>query len=197
MSQAIRSFIAIELPDGIQSGLENTQQELKSMRLRARWVKPRNIHLTLKFLGDIDPSDIDNIAGAMDDAVREFAPFTLKVGGIGFFPGIKRPRVVWVGLGGDSQILFDLQRKLEDRLAAVGFPKEKRAFKAHLTLGRIRDAVHPDIAGRAIQQFARSAGQHFTADRIILFKSDLKPTGAEYSKLKETKLREWPRSNDE
>ena len=188
MSQAIRSFIAIELPDGIKSGLENTQQELKSMQLRARWVKPGNIHLTLKFLGNIDPLDIDNIAGAMDDAAREFAPFTLKVSGIGFFPGIKRPRVVWVGLGSDGQILFDLQRNLEDRLAVVGFPKEKRAFKAHLTLGRIRDAVHPDIAGRAIQQFARPAGQHFTADRIILYKSDLKPTGAEYSKLKETKL---------
>jgi len=151
-------------------------------------VKPGNIHLTLKFLGDIDPLDIDNIAGAMDDAAREIAPFTLRVGGIGFFPGIKRPRVVWVGLGGDSQILFDLQRKLEDRLASAGFPKEKRAFKAHLTLGRIRDAVHHDTAGRAIQHFTRPAGQHFTADRIILFKSDLKPTGAEYSKLKETKL---------
>jgi 2'-5' RNA ligase len=188
MSQNIRSFIAIELPDGIKSVLENIQQELKSMRLRARWVKPKNIHLTLKFLGNVDPLDIDNIAGAIDDAAREFAPFTLKVGGIGFFPGIKRPRVVWVGLDGDSQILLDLQRNLEDHLAALGFQKEKRAFKAHLTLGRIRNAVHPDIAGRAIEPSTGPGEQQFTADRIILFKSDLKPTGAEYSKLKETRL---------
>jgi 2'-5' RNA ligase len=152
-------------------------------------VRPENIHLTLKFLGNINPADIENIGGVMSDAAHEFTPFTLKIGGLGFFPGIKRPRIVWVGLGGESQILFNLQRNLEDRLAALGFPKEKRGFKAHLTLGRIRDAVHQSIAGQALERFSEPGDQQFTADRIILFRSELNPSGAKYSKLKETGLR--------
>ena len=138
MSQTIRSFIAIELPEGVVALLGKLQQDLKAIRLKAGWVQPSNIHLTLKFLGDIKADDIDKIGGAMQEAVKGCEPFRLTVGGIGFFPGIKRPRVIWVGVGGQTQPLFALQRSLEDRLAAVGFPKEKRSFKGHLTLGRFR-----------------------------------------------------------
>ena len=189
MSQTIRSFIAFELPAGVISLLDNVQQELKSLRLKARWVRPQNIHLTLKFLGNIKPADIEDIGGAMADAVRDCAPFTLTVGGIGFFPGIKRPRVIWVGLGGAKPTLLNLQRNLEDRLATVGFPKEKRSFKAHLTLGRIRQAVNPNTVGQAMQDYSDLGNLQFTADRIILFKSDLKPSGAVYSQLKQADLK--------
>ncbi len=188
MSQTIRSFIAFELPEAVISLLGKVQQELKSLRLKVRWVRPENIHLTLKFLGNINPGDIENIGGAMSDAARDCAPFTLTVGGIGFFPGIKRPRIIWVGLGGEIQVLLNLQRNLEDRLATVGFPKEKRSFKAHLTLGRIRQAVNPSKIGQAIQEYSDSGNQKFTADRVILFKSDLKPSGAEYLQLKQVGL---------
>ena len=188
MSQSIRSFIAIELPESVKSLLDNLQQELKALRLKARWVRPQNIHLTLKFLGNIDPAGIEDIGAAMADAVGSCAPFTLIVGGIGFFPGIKRPRVIWVGLGGAQAELLDLQRRLEDRLATVGFPKEKRSFNAHLTLGRIRPAVDPKILGRAIQDYSDLGNLKFCADRIILFKSDLKPSGAVYSHLKQAEL---------
>ncbi len=189
MSQTIRSFIAFELPAGVISLLDYVQQELKSLRLKARWVRPRNIHLTLKFLGNIKPADIEDIGVAMADAVRDCAPFTLTVGGIGFFPGIKRPRVIWVGLGGAKPTLLNLQRNLEDRLATVGFPKEKRSFKAHLTLGRIRQAVNPNTVGQAMQDYSDLGNLQFTADRIILFKSDLKPSGAVYSQLKQADLK--------
>jgi len=188
MSQTIRSFIAIELPDTIIALLNDLQQELKSLRLNVRWVRPENIHLTLKFLGDINPGDIECIDGAMADAAAEFAPFTLSVCGLGVFPGMKRPRVVWVGLGAEIQALLDLQQNLEARLAAVGFPKEKRWFKAHLTLGRIRQAVNPAKISQAIQNYSDLGNQKFAADRIILFKSDLKPSGAEYLQLKQVKL---------
>ncbi len=188
MSQTIRSFIAFELPEAVISLLGKVQQELKSLRLKVRWVRPENIHLTLKFLGNINPGDIENIGGAMSDAAGDCAPFTLTVGGIGFFPGIKRPRIIWVGLGGEIQVLLNLQRNLEDRLATVGFPKEKRSFKAHLTIGRIRQAVNPSKIGQAIQEYSDSGNQKFTADRVILFKSDLKPSGAEYLQLKQVGL---------
>ena len=189
MSQTIRSFIALELPDAVNSLLDNVQQELKSLRLKAKWVRPENIHLTLKFLGNINPGAIEDIGGAMADAARDCVAFSLTVGGLGFFPNIKRPRVIWVGLGGEIQVLLNLQRNLEDRLATVGFPKEKRSFKAHLTLGRIRQAVDPAKIGQVIQEYSDLGYQKFTADRIILFKSDLKPSGAVYSPLKQTVLK--------
>jgi 2'-5' RNA ligase len=152
-------------------------------------VRTQNIHLTLKFLGDINPGDLDDIDGAMADAAAGFAPLTLKIGGIGFFPGIKRPRVVWVGLGGEIANLLDLQRNLEDRLATVGFVREKRSFKAHLTLGRIRQAADPATIRRILKEYIDLGDHQFIADRITLFKSDLKPCGAEYSPLKQTDLR--------
>ena len=188
MSQTLRVFIAAELPVAVNSVLESVQQELKSLRLKARWVKPENIHLTLKFLGNINPVDVDIINGALVEAAGNYAPFALTLGGIGFFPGIKRPRVVWAGLGGDIRMLLNLQRDLEDRLDTAGFPKEKRAYKAHLTLGRIRDAVQPKTVGQAVQKFSDLGGQKFTVDRITLFRSDLKPTGAVYSRLKQVGL---------
>jgi 2'-5' RNA ligase len=189
MSQSIRAFIAIELPESVKALLDQVQQELKSLRLKAKWVRTENIHLTLKFLGDIDAGDIDYIGGAMADAAADCGPLALKIGGIGFFPGIKRPRVVWVGLGGEIPDLLNLQRNLEDRLATVGFAKGKRSFKAHLTLGRIRQAANPDTVRRILKEYIELGDHQFIADRITLIKSVLKPSGSVYSPLKHTNLR--------
>jgi 2'-5' RNA ligase len=183
MPPTIRTFIALELPPSIISLLEKVQEDLKSMRLRAKWVRPENIHLTLKFLGNINPVDTDKIGAAMTDAVDDFAPLNLVAGRVGVFPGIKRPRVIWLGLGGQIQLLIAMQRLLEDNLAALGFKKEKRPFKGHLTLGRFRQTVNPNTIRQIMRQYANGYREEFTARRIILFKSDLKPTGAVYSRL--------------
>jgi 2'-5' RNA ligase len=188
MSNSIRAFIAIDMPDDVTAALNGLQQELKSMRLTVRWVRPENIHLTLKFLGDIKPADIETIAGAMADAVEDWPPFMLTLSGIGFFPGVNRPRVIWVGLGGETRHLTDLQSYLADRLAAVGFPREKRSYQAHLTLGRIRQAKRSDQFKPVLQQFSDWSDEEFTADRISLLRSDLKPSGAVYTVLKQVKL---------
>jgi 2'-5' RNA ligase len=113
---------------------------------------------------------------------------TLAVGGIGVFPGLKRPRVIWIGLGGKIQPLLDLQHNLEDRLADVGFPKEKRSFKGHLTLGRFKEAANPDTIRRAIVECSDMVNDQFEAGRIVLIKSDLSPSGAVYSHLKRVEL---------
>jgi len=189
MSQTIRSFIAIELPEAVVALLDRVQQDLRSLRLKAGWVQPQNIHLTLKFLGNIKTDDIEKIGGAMKAAAQGFESFTLTAGGIGFFPGIKRPRVIWVGVGGQTSQLFALQRNLEDRLAAVGYPKEKRSFKGHLTLGRFRDGPAPDAIRRVLEEYADFGKEEFTTHRIVLFKSDLKPSGAVYSQLLQAELR--------
>lgn len=189
MQETIRTFIALELPREVKSLLQEVQQELIRLKIRARWVRPENIHLTLKFLGDINPDDVDRISDALIGAVADISTLALSIRGIGVFPGIKRPRVIWVGLGGDVQELFALQSGIEAGLDAVGFPKEKRAFKAHLTLGRIKQAVKPDVIRQMMRQHASISAEEFTCDQVTLFKSDLKPSGAVYTELKKIELK--------
>ena len=185
MQQSIRTFIAFELPPPVILLLQKMQQDLKRLKIRARWVQPENIHLTLKFLGNINPDDIDKIGAAMTGAAIEFSPITLSVRGIGVFPGIKRPRVIWVGLGGDIRSLIALQGRLEEKLAGVGFPKDKRSFKAHLTLGRIKQAASQALVRQMLNEYATLRSVDATFNQIILYKSGLKPSGAVYSKLKQ------------
>ena len=184
MQQTIRTFIALELPPAVKTLLQEVQQELKRLKIRARWVRPENIHLTLKFLGDINLDDVDRISDALSGAAAGISSLTLSVRGIGVFPGIKRPRVIWVGLGGDVQELRDLQSGLEAGLDAIGFPKENRAFKAHLTIGRIKQAVKPDVIRQMMRQYSSLSTEEFSCRQVILFKSDLKPSGAVYTPLK-------------
>ena len=188
MKQFLRTFIAIELPPPVILLFQKMQQDLKRLKIRARWVQPENIHLTLKFLGNITPADIDKIGVAMTGAAVEFSPVTLSVSGIGVFPGIKRPRVIWLGLGGDSRSLLALQGRLEEKLAGAGFPKDKRSFKAHLTLGRIKQAANPAVIRQMISEYASLSSDEFTCNQVILFESDLEPSGAVHSKLKQAKL---------
>ena len=188
MQKTIRTFIALELPADIISLLHDVQQELKRLNIRARWVRPANIHLTLKFLGDINPDDVDKIGAALTAAAADISSLTLSVRGIGVFPGIKRTRIIWVGLDGNIQELFALQSRLEAELDAIGIPKEKRAFKAHLTLGRVKQAVKPDLVRQMMRSYAGLSSDEFTCQQVILFKSDLKPSGAVYTKLKQIEL---------
>ena len=189
MPSTIRTFIAIELPPSVISLLEKIQEDLKLKGFRAKWVRPKNTHLTLKFIGNINPDVIDDIYRAMVDAVESSTSINLVARGVGVFPSIKRPRVIWVGLGGQIELLRALQRALEDSLETLGFETEKRPFKGHLTLGRIRQAGDPGLIHQIIQKYATLSSEEFTVRRIILFKSDLKPTGAVYSQLQQAVLK--------
>lgn len=179
----MRTFIAIELPQHITAALGNIQETLKSSKLNIRWVRPENIHLTLKFLGDILPEAVDPISRALSESVRGYDPISLSAKGSGAFPGIKNPRVIWVGLSGQVPRLKTLQQTLAENLAALGFEKEKRAFKGHLTLGRIKGSVDPVKLNAALNEVMDFETEPFLADRIILFQSDLKPTGPVYTKI--------------
>jgi 2'-5' RNA ligase len=183
MSETIRSFIAVELPDEVLSALSRVQGHLKSYGFRTKWVRPANIHITLKFLGDIDTGTIDAISSAMASAAEGCAPMSLAAKGIGVFPNIKRPRVLWAGLTGEANRLMDLQRKLDDRLSDIGFAKERRSFKGHLTLGRFKARVNSAEMLRALTEFEDFETPSFMARELILFKSELRPSGAVYAKL--------------
>ena len=188
MPETLRSFIAVELPEGVLSALRRVQQGIKKHSFAVRWVRPEGIHLTLKFLGDIEPARIDEIVGQMTAAARGCGRVSLSAKGIGVFPHLRRPRVLWVGLAGEVQRLSDLQRKIDAGLAEVGFKREKRSFKGHLTLGRFKARVDSRQVAHALEAFADLETQRFSADRIILFRSELKPTGAVYSILKHIPL---------
>lgn len=185
MPDTVRSFIAIELPKTIVSHIQKVRDALKSSGLEMSWVRPENIHLTLKFLGNVKKTDIEKIGSEMVAVADGCRPFSLAAKGLGVFPGIKRPRVVWLGLKGDTPALIDLQKMLEDRLDGIGFPKENKAFRAHLTLARIKRRIDTKRLLDSMNEIGHFESSAFTADRIVLFKSDLKPSGAVYTKLSE------------
>ena len=183
MTDTLRAFIAMDLPENVRSSLGEAQEVLKSQSFRVKWVRPQNIHLTLKFLGNTDGADIDKIVAAMALATKDCAVVSLAVKGIGVFPDIRRPRVIWAGLSGQLEILQDIQRTLDGHLADLGFPKETRGFKAHLTLGRVKGKITGDRLKAAIVKLKGFESTSFDVDRIILFKSELRPSGAVYTKM--------------
>jgi len=188
MSDIIHTFIAVDLPEKIYSSIEKIQEELKSHRFKIRWVRPRNIHLTLKFLGNAKKSDVDRIAKAAKESVKDIAPFSLFARGIGVFPNIKRPRVLWVGVCGQMDMLLKMQSNFESQLETVGFKKECKPFKGHLTFARIKDKVNSKKLIQALSVYSEFESESFVIGKVILYKSQLKPSGPVYSKLYEMPL---------
>jgi 2'-5' RNA ligase len=184
----IRSFLAIELPKPILRKIEEVQGDLRSAHADVRWVNPEKIHLTLKFFGNIEESRIDSIFKSIEEPVRNTPPFSLKVRGVGAFPSMKNPRVIWMGLVNGSQILISLQKEIEIPLEKIGFQSEDRPFHPHLTLGRMKSSRgKDDLVGRMEKHKEGEFGD-FQVERVILFKSDLNPSGPIYTPLKEMKL---------
>ena len=184
MSETLRAFIAVDLPENVRSSLGEAQEVLKSQSFRVKWVRPQNIHLTLKFLGNTAAADIDKIVAAMALATKDCAVVSLAAKGIGVFPDIRRPRVIWAGLSGQLEILQDIQRTLDGHLAGLGFAKETRGFKAHLTLGRVKGKIACDRLQATIVKLKEFESKSFVVNRIILFKSELRPSGAVYTQVR-------------
>jgi 2'-5' RNA ligase len=179
----IRSFIAIELPDEIRQALAHVQGQLRRSVDGVRWVQPGSIHLTLKFLGSIPAEQIQPIAAAAMEVVQSESPLSVGVNGLGAFPNARRPRVIWVGIEGDVERLGRLQIRLEEALEPLGFTREGRAFRPHLTLGRIKDPRRPPDLTRALADVTVPTCNSFDVREILVYKSDLRPTGAIYTKL--------------
>jgi len=188
MAETIRTFIAIPLPEHVIEAIGNIQNRIKKTGLTMRWVKPGNIHLTLKFLGDIRPEMVGPITHCMRTCGNEYAPADLSSKGLGVFPGLKRPRVLWTGINGETDLLKAIQKRLDQSLGETGIPNDQRPFKGHLTLGRFKG--HPDSKKlmAALKEFADFETGSFSADALHLYKSDLTPQGAVYSVLETISL---------
>lgn len=181
--KTIRAFIAFTLPQVIISTIGSLQEDLKAYGLRARWVRPETIHLTLKFLGEINPDDVTGIIAAIESAAMRQKPFFLSAGAVGVFPGLSRARIIYTGLTGQVNALAKLHHSLDTRLLKLGFPRETRKFKGHLTLGRIKGKTDTGKLNRAITACRDFKSDPFSADKLILLKSDLQPLGAVYTRL--------------
>jgi len=183
----IRSFIAIELPDEVKRELAQLIYELgKAKYPFVKWVDMENTHLTLKFLGNIPQGQVAKIAEAMKQAVRGKSPFQLEISRLGAFPSINQPRVIWIGVGGETDSLLKLQREIDSRLVPLGFAPEKQPFVPHLTVGRVRENASPDdrkALGQLLASRVFDSQGHIAVDSIKLMRSQLTPEGPVYSLL--------------
>jgi len=184
----IRAFLAVEISDEVREAAAALIGELELPQYDVKWVRPRNVHVTIKFFGNIDPARVADIARVMEEIGREFRPFEISVEKLGAFPGLRRPRVVWVGIGEGRRHLERLYREAEEQLSAIGFPPEGRSFKSHLTIGRVRSPRGTaELVGRIERRRDFNAGRCRVSE-LVLFRSELKPGGPIYTPLERRPL---------
>jgi len=182
--KAIRAFLAIDPPEEIFREIIKIQERLKNaIQGDIRWVRPEGMHLTLKFFGYVYESDIENISRVVKDGVANMKALLLNVRNLGAFPSVNRPRVLWLGIDGDTNALISLQVEIDAGFQEYGFKKEDRPFRPHLTLARIKEPKGLIGLAEAVKKNEDYITGSFTVTGLTLFKSDLKPTGAIYTKL--------------
>jgi len=184
----IRTFIAVDLPGQIKDRIGEIISPLKPLSRSIRWVRPEGLHLTLKFLGEIPEEQLPDIFSALETALSEWSTFRFRLSGLGGFPNLRRPRVLWIGIREGGDPLRELAGAVDRALVSCGFPPEKRPFSPHLTIGRVRS---PQGLQEVLEQLPAidCTSEPITAGAVKVMKSQLKPTGAEYSALKVIDLR--------
>jgi len=180
----IRAFLAIDLPASLRPVLSQAQEELKKSGADVKWVPVGNIHITLKFFGNITDGQVADISESVAAIAANQEAFSLTVTAAGAFPSPKSPRVVWLGIGGDLDALRDFHRRLERALVTLGFPPEDRPFAPHLTLGRVKSPSGRAALTRCLVQLPIPSPTPFQVGEIVLFRSTLSPKGATYLPLK-------------
>ncbi len=195
----MRSFIALDLPAEARRAAAQVADGLKNCGADVKWVRPQAMHLTLKFLGEVDPGRVGELSRGLEAACRGFEALEMELSGCGAFPGLARPQVIWVGLDGELEPLRRLAAAVEQQMQALGFAPERRPFKPHLTLGRVRRGRKGRRGGkggqggmaelkRRLAGLASWRGVRFTAGKLALFESTLTPQGAIYRVLHQIDL---------
>ena len=181
-NDALRCFVAIEVPQPIQGLLKPVQTRLQSEIRRASWTKQGNFHLTLKFLGDVRPETNDVVSEAVQNVANAQVPFSIEFGGIGAFPNFTRPRVLWVGIKQGASAVSDLAKAVNLELKYLGFPTDNR-FHPHLTLARLRAPMNLKPLQNVLRQYDAIDGAVVNVNEITLMRSQLHPNGAVYTPL--------------
>ena len=188
----IRSFIAISLSQELVRSLDDLIRQLRNQAPNGvvRWVAAANIHITLKFLGDVPQSNLDLLKKMLESEARQRLGFEIEIGNLGAFPNFSRPRVVWVGAKAPAD-LADLQCAVESEAARLGFPPEERPFSPHLTIGRvIRTASPQDVQrlGQSLSAIKAGVLGKVQVQELHLYRSDLQPGGSIYTRLYTARL---------
>jgi 2'-5' RNA ligase len=180
----MRAFIAADIATEVVSTIESVVQRIEGRVHGARWVTPKNLHLTLRFLGETDEETLSALSETVTVAAGAHRPFVLDFRGIGFFPSARRPRVLWVGIDKPPEALRKLQHELETAARKHGFEPERRDFSAHLTLARFRKPQSNPRFTELVQELGEYLFGSSSVEELVLYRSILKPRGAEYQVLK-------------
>ena len=184
MKQKVRTFVAVQISSAVRGGARRLIERFRAAGAEVKWVAPENLHITLKFLGDVDAKEIHRVCKAVQDAVADAAPFEFEVRGAGAFPKPNRPRTVWLGIAQGSEEMIDLNKRIEPALEKLGFRREARRFQPHLTIGRVRRG------GPAVAELGRLIGEQADVEvgltkvgEVIVYSSQLGRSGPTYEAL--------------
>lgn len=179
----IRCFVAVEIPEPIQALLKPVQTHLQSqIHKGTSWTKPGNFHLTLKFLGDVHPEAIHDVSEALQRVIDRHPPFSIDFGGIGAFPNLARPRVIWIGIKQGASTVTRLAKLVNHELTQLGFSTDNR-FHPHLTLARLRTATNLEPIKNILRKYDTIVGGSMRVKEIALMQSQLHRNGAIYTSL--------------
>ena len=185
----MRVFIAVELSESIRTTIVQIQGKLRGTEDKIKWVDPSLIHLTLKFLGEIKKEKLAPVIEVTQKIAQKFSPFLMEVKGVGAFPSLSSPRVIWLGVDTGSTNLEKLASELENHLAKNGFSKEKKKWTPHLTLGRVKSLVEPRKLSGLILREKEVVGGKMEVREISVIESRLTPSGPIYTVLERINLK--------
>jgi len=172
---AVRTFVALELSEDARTGILGLVEEMRRRGVRASWARSGTLHLTLKFLGDVEEDELPGVVDAVERASGQVSTFTFETRSLGAFPSPRRPRVLWVGVDAPDE-LFALARAVEDELAELGFPREQRRFHPHITLGRVRDPEAESVL--SLYEELSAPRERTVVGEVRVMRSTLQPGGA-------------------
>ena len=184
---SIRCFVAVECGGGeLTAKFREVRRVLEATRADIKFVEPENIHLTLKFLGEIEQSLVEQVTNVVEGT--SFQPFTARIERVGVFPNLRRPRVVWAGITDGASQLEEIWSELDDKLGRLGFERESRRFSPHLTIGRVRSGRNRDKLVHEVSSLSDYVFGELHVDRVALKKSVLTPKGPIYTTLAESRV---------
>jgi RNA 2',3'-cyclic 3'-phosphodiesterase len=185
--EIIRAFIGITLPEKMIVHLKDVQANLKAYKFKASWPRPSNMHLTLRFLGDMPGKKSADISECIHKSVADFKKKNIGLPvaseGIGVFPSVRKPKIVWAGIGGETDALKNLHSILSENLERSGFKKEKSRFSPHITLCRLKQRITEKYIAQILKKHGNVKSDVFAVNAVTLFKSQLERTGAVHTEL--------------
>ena len=188
MPQPVRTFIAAEISGEVHACATKAIEHLSNCNADIKWVRPSDMHLTIKFLGDVDYTGLSDVCRSLERAVADFEPIEVECGGLGAFPRLERPRTIWLGIDDSEKRLAQLVGAVEDAMADIRFRRESRPFQPHLTLGRLRNGQHSEALAEQIRNGEFTLRGGLVIDELVVFSSELAREGPTYTTIGRVEL---------